>query len=354
MSEEPSREALRAEVSYLRRHLDEFLDLLPDALVEVDLRSQRVTLLNRMAQILFGYDREAVAAGLDSRLLFGEGEFDRARDLVRSFAARSLSTGEAYQRTGRQELHEFQLHRRDGSVFTAEAQSSFVLDDAGQPVRMRSIVRDVTPRKELERQLAEMGLRDPLTGCYNRHYLERQRPELERPTARWACLLFDLKGFKAINDTYGHDEGDRVLRSGGHPGAARGRRVRARPPGQRRGRGAGDLQAPAGGGRPRQPGRLQHGPGLPAAIRERRAGAGPRRPRHVRVAGAPAPAAAAQVLRAAYRRGPNVSRKICTRRARAGAGNGRSMRSARPSIRPAASNRTRIPHRPSRGRDGKP
>ncbi|HEX9203424.1 MAG TPA: GGDEF domain-containing protein, partial [Vicinamibacteria bacterium] len=148
-----------------------------------------------------------------SRLLFGEGEFDRARDLVRSFAARSLSTGEAYQRTGRQELHEFQLHRRDGSVFTAEAQSSFVLDDAGQPVRMRSIVRDVTPRKELERQLAEMGLRDPLTGCYNRHYLERQRPELERPTARWACLLFDLKDFKAINDTYGHDEGDRVLRS---------------------------------------------------------------------------------------------------------------------------------------------
>jgi len=211
--EEPSREELRAEVSQLRRHLGEFLDFLPDALVEVDLRSQRVTLLNRMAQILFGYDPGAVAAGLDSRLLFAEGEFDRARDLVSSFVSRSLSTGEAYQRTGRQELHEFQLQRRDGSVFTAEAQSSFVLDDAGQPVCMRSIVRDVTPRKELERQLAEMSLRDPLTGCYNRHYLERQRPELERPTARWACLLFDLKDFKAINDTYGHDEGDRVLRS---------------------------------------------------------------------------------------------------------------------------------------------
>jgi len=94
--EEPSREELRAEVSQLRRHLGELLDFLPDALVEVDLRSQRVTLLNRMAQILFGYDPGAVAAGLDSRLLFAEGEFDRARDLVSSFVSRSLSTGEAY------------------------------------------------------------------------------------------------------------------------------------------------------------------------------------------------------------------------------------------------------------------
>ena len=193
--------------------LDEFIEFLPDALVEVDLQSQRVTLLNRMAQILFGHDSAAIVAGLESRRLFADGEFDRARELVAAFVTHSLTAGEAYQRSGRQELHEFQLRRRDGSLFTAEAQSSFVLDDAGRPVRMRSIVRDVTPRKELERQLAEMSLRDPLTGCYNRHYLERQRPELERPTARWACLLFDLKDFKAINDTYGHDEGDRVLRS---------------------------------------------------------------------------------------------------------------------------------------------
>ena len=77
MSEAPTREALRAEVSRLRRDLEEMLDLLPDALLEVDLQSQRVTLLNRMAQVLLGYDHHAVAAGLDSRLLFAEGEFDR-------------------------------------------------------------------------------------------------------------------------------------------------------------------------------------------------------------------------------------------------------------------------------------
>lgn len=81
---------------------------------------------------------------------------------------------------------------------------------------MRSIVRDVTARKELERQLEELSYRDPLTGCYNRRHLEGARGELEQPTARWACLVFDLDGFKSINDTYGHEEGDRVLRGFAH------------------------------------------------------------------------------------------------------------------------------------------
>ena len=56
-----------------------------------------------------------------------------------------------------------------------------------------------------------MSVRDPLTGCFNRRYIDKRQAELEQDGAHWACLLFDLTGFKAINDTYGHAEGDRVL-----------------------------------------------------------------------------------------------------------------------------------------------
>jgi diguanylate cyclase (GGDEF)-like protein/PAS domain S-box-containing protein len=211
--EDARRETEQAEVVQLRRELDAVLFHLPDALVEVDLESGRVLYLNRLAQILLGYSGEDVKAGLHSRLLFDEGEYEKATQVVNSFVSRSRETGAPYERSGGQDLYEFRMCRKGGDTFFAETNTSFLLNESGVPVRMRTILRDISPRKEMERRLAELSVRDPLTGCYNRRYLERQQPELERPTARWACLVFDLNDFKVINDTYGHEEGDRVLRS---------------------------------------------------------------------------------------------------------------------------------------------
>ena len=204
------------EGSRLRKELFETVDHLPDALIEADIRSERVVYLNRMALILFGYSPEDVQGGLPGKSLFADGEFEKVQATIAGFVGQSLETGLPYERSGRHQLVEITMRRKDGSVFPAESQSSFVLDSAGRPIGMRSIVRDVSQRKELERRLEELSYRDPLTGCYNRRHLDACRPELERPTARWACLIFDLDDFKAINDSYGHEEGDRVLRSFAH------------------------------------------------------------------------------------------------------------------------------------------
>jgi diguanylate cyclase (GGDEF)-like protein/PAS domain S-box-containing protein len=214
--DEKSREDLLREIEELKAELHEVLDHLPDAFTDAEISGYRVVYLNRMAQILFGYDPEEVEAGLDGSTLFADGEFERVRAILAGYVANSLRTGVPYAPSGRHDLLEFQMRRKDGSTFAAETQSSFVLDALGIPRRMRSIVRDVTARKELERQLEELSYRDPLTGCYNRRHLDAIRADLERPTARWACLVFDLDDFKAINDTYGHEEGDRVLRGFAH------------------------------------------------------------------------------------------------------------------------------------------
>lgn len=211
-----TREDLARDVSALERRLQELLDFLPDALIEAVLPAGPVTQVNRMARSLFGYTADDVAGGVDPARFFADGEYARVRDLVAEYVAHSVTTRTAYTRSGRQDLYEVRMRRRDGSEFEAECQSSFLLDAEGVPVGIRSIVRDITERKQMARRLEELSYRDPLTGCHNRHYLEKERERLEGAGALWACLVFDLDHFKEINDREGHEEGDRVLRGFAH------------------------------------------------------------------------------------------------------------------------------------------
>jgi diguanylate cyclase (GGDEF)-like protein len=68
----------------------------------------------------------------------------------------------------------------------------------------------------LRENLRYQSIRDPLTGLYNRRYLEdffvKQIYQAERARVSIAVLMLDMDHFKKINDTYGHDAGDLVLK----------------------------------------------------------------------------------------------------------------------------------------------
>jgi len=128
------------------------------------------------------------------------------RELMRS---RVLAEGEIMG-------YEVQLERKDGSALFFSVNARLLTDDTGEPIGFEGLLRDITDRKDLEKRLEELSVRDPLTGCHNRRYLESLRGRLERPTARWGCLVLDLDNFKAVNDTFGHEEGDRVLQGVAH------------------------------------------------------------------------------------------------------------------------------------------
>lgn len=77
--------------------------------------------------------------------------------------------------------------------------------------------RDITPLKAAQAELREQAIRDPLTGLYNRRYLDET---LERELARalrqhypLSAVMIDIDRFKQVNDTLGHAEGDLILRS---------------------------------------------------------------------------------------------------------------------------------------------
>ena len=70
---------------------------------------------------------------------------------------------------------------------------------------------------KLRETLREQSIRDPLTGLYNRRFMEESlERELERASRKkqpLAVLFLDLDHFKRFNDTFGHDAGDMVLQS---------------------------------------------------------------------------------------------------------------------------------------------
>lgn len=118
--------------------------------------------------------------------------------------------------SGQRVLGELLFRRKDGSFITLAFSATPFREDGGDE-RMYAValLRDVTHARKEERLLREQARRDPLTGLQNRREFERLLQaaiEMTPKGDRAHVMLFaDLDGFKGINDTYGHDTGDRVL-----------------------------------------------------------------------------------------------------------------------------------------------
>lgn len=112
-------------------------------------------------------------------------------------------------RTGRAVEGEFEL--ADGAGPSRWIRQSVVPLEDGVAIASR----DVTERRRTEEALRALSLVDDLTGLYNRRgflTLAQQQLRLARRSHRELLLLFiDMDDFKAINDTFGHSEGDQAL-----------------------------------------------------------------------------------------------------------------------------------------------
>lgn len=107
------------------------------------------------------------------------------------------------------------LHvRSNGSTFPVEVSSRVAHTEKG-PLRIH-IIRDITQRKVQEEKIAWLAKYDILTGIQNRASLmmelEEEIRRCSRNRTQFAVMLFDIDKFKYINDQYGHEAGDVVLR----------------------------------------------------------------------------------------------------------------------------------------------
>ncbi len=110
---------------------------------------------------------------------------------------------------------EHRLRDADGGFTWMLAQGRAVFDERGEPVRLAGSLTDISTRRALEDRLRHEARHDPLTGLANRRLLierlEELRARSQRSRVRHALVVLDLDGFKSVNDTLGHEIGDKVL-----------------------------------------------------------------------------------------------------------------------------------------------
>ncbi len=94
--------------------------------------------------------------------------------------------------------------------------ASTIHDDEGNVIGSAALLRDVSQERRLINELQRLSTTDALTDVYNRRHLDATlKTEMARAreiSLPLSVIMCDVDHFKKFNDTYGHDQGDRVLR----------------------------------------------------------------------------------------------------------------------------------------------
>jgi diguanylate cyclase (GGDEF)-like protein/PAS domain S-box-containing protein len=101
--------------------------------------------------------------------------------------------------------------RPGGEEVWVIANLTFLRDEAGRPLCWVGQFQDITLRMHAEHRLRHIAEHDELTGVPNRRRLLAELRQATRQERAGAVLVLDLDGFKAVNDSRGHDAGDDVL-----------------------------------------------------------------------------------------------------------------------------------------------
>lgn len=160
--------------------------------------------VNRAFSELTGYDSEESIGRTPAILKSGRHDQAFYRDMWNQALDEGSWQGEVWDR------------RKDGALFPAWLSVSMVRGEDGAPRYFVGIFSDISLMKESQQRIEYLANFDSLTGLPNRNlFHDRLKHAIARAARQgegFALMFIDLDNFKNVNDTLGHDIGDRLLR----------------------------------------------------------------------------------------------------------------------------------------------
>ena len=188
-------------------------EALREAKLRAEKRTKELTEQQNLLQYIMGQARQAIlvleeATGSE---LFCNASLVRWRDRQEKVVAAVVQRLRAYRSSGKASW-ELAVEDPAAGKKRLYAVETFPLVWMGKPSVVHQI-SDVTKEKEKLRRFEREAAQDFLTGTYNRRYCRKKMQEMLSGGIPFLCCFMDMDGLKQVNDTWGHREGDRYIRT---------------------------------------------------------------------------------------------------------------------------------------------
>lgn len=199
------REAYRNELFQEKEVLFTTLRSIGDGVVTTD-SSGIITSLNLVAQDITGWKNDEAKGRLFTDLFLLQNE--ETGDLVENPIQKVLETGRIVGLAN----HTVLVNRHKQTIPIADSAAP-IKAESGQILGVVMVFRDVSNEKEHSKQIQFLSYHDPLTGLFNRRYIEEKMNRLDiAENLPISVVMGDVNGLKVTNDVFGHEAGDALLR----------------------------------------------------------------------------------------------------------------------------------------------
>jgi diguanylate cyclase (GGDEF)-like protein/PAS domain S-box-containing protein len=201
LSLKPSGSLIKQNRGYLAR----LTDILPDIVYIYHLPLQKTLFVNKAFTDILGHSQSDLISGIVDWF-----EIIHPDDVANA----SKIAATIYELKGQATMeYEIQCRTYDGNyIWLHNKLTVFTRDNKGLPEQVLVTSHDITYRKNLEKKLMVQAYTDQLTGLLNRAmFLDQLQNRINDKSHTFAVLFLDIDEFKAINDTYGHATGDKVI-----------------------------------------------------------------------------------------------------------------------------------------------